>query len=67
MANVSNSISLQDKMTPVLSQIIRSLDATLKAMKSVNAESSKGAQAKAFSAANNAIKQAKNSLDGMVG
>ena len=67
MANVSNSISLQDKMTPVLSQIIRSLDATLKAMKSVNAESSKGAQAKAFGAANNAIKQAKNSLDGMVG
>lgn len=41
MATVNNTISLQDKMTPVLSQIIRSLDATVKAMKSLNSESKK--------------------------
>lgn len=66
MANINNSISLQDKMTPVLSQIIRSLDLTVKAMKSVSAESNKVTQQKAFNAANNAIKQANNSLDKMV-
>ena len=66
MASVSNSISLVDKMTPVLSQIIRSLDLTVKAMKSVNTESNRVAQEKAFNAANNAIKQANNSLDKMV-
>ena len=66
MANVTNSISLQDKMTPVLSQIIRSLDLTVKAMKTVNAESNRVTQEKAFKAANNAIKQANNSLDKMV-
>lgn len=65
MANVTNSISLQDKMTPVLSQIIRSLDLTVKAMKSVNAESNRVTQEKAFKAANNAIKQANISLDKM--
>ncbi len=66
MANVTNSISLQDKMTPVLSQIIRSLDLTVKAMKTVNVESNRVAQEKAFKQANNAIKQANNSLDKMV-
>lgn len=65
MANVNNSISLQDKMTPVLSNIIRSLDLTVKAMKSVNAESNKVTQEKAFIRANNAIKQANNALDKM--
>ena len=31
MANVTNTITLQDKMTPVLRQIIRSMDSTIKA------------------------------------
>ena len=65
MATVSNTITLQDKMTPVLSQIIRSMDSTLKAMKSLNAESSKGMSATAFKQAENAIKAARTSLDGM--
>lgn len=65
MANVNNTISLQDKMTPVLSQIIRSMDATLKAMKSLNVESSKGMSTAAFNKANNAIIAAKTSLDSM--
>lgn len=65
MANVNNTITLQDKMTPVLSQIIRSMDTTLKAMKSLNAESNKGLSAEAFKKADNAIKAARTSLDGM--
>lgn len=65
MATVNNTITLQDKMTPVLSQIIRSMDTTLKAMKSLNAESNKGLSAEAFKKAENAIKAARTSLDGM--
>ena len=65
MANVTNTISLQDKMTPVLSQIIRSMDSTIKAMKSLNAESNKSASEKAFLKAENAIRAARTSLDGM--
>ena len=65
MANVNNTISLQDKMTPVLSQIIRSMDTTLKAMKSLNAESNKAAPEQAFLKAENAIRAARTSLDGM--
>lgn len=65
MATVNNTITLQDKMTPVLSQIIRSMDMTLKAMKSLNAESKKGISAAALQKADNAIKAARTSLDGM--
>lgn len=65
MANVTNTISLQDKMTPVLSQIIRSMDTTIKAMKSLNAEANKASQEKAFLKAENAIRAARTSLDGM--
>ena len=65
MANVNNTITLQDKMTPVLSQIIRSMDTTLKAMKSLDAESNKGLSAEAFKKAENAIKAARTSLDSM--
>lgn len=65
MATVNNTITLQDKMTPVLSQIIRSMDTTLKAMKSLNAESNKGLSAGAFKKAENAIKAARTSLDGL--
>ena len=66
MANVTNTISLQDKMTPVLSQIIRSMDTTIKAMKSLNSEANKASQEKAFLKAENAVKAARTSLDGMV-
>lgn len=65
MATVNNTITLQDKMTPVLSKIIHSMDMTLKAMKSLNAESNKGISAAALQKADNAIKAARTSLDGM--
>lgn len=65
MANVTNTITLQDKMTPVLRQIIRSMDSTIKAMKALNAESKNMASANALKQADNAIQSAKNNLDNL--
>ena len=65
MANVTNTITLQDKMTPVLRQIIRSMDSTIKAMKALNAESKNMASANALKQADNAILAAKNNLDNL--
>lgn len=63
MATVNNTITLQDKMTPVLRQIIKSMDSTIKAMKALNAESKNMASANALKQAGNAILAAKNNLD----
>lgn len=63
MATVNNTITLQDKMTPVLRQIIRSMDNTIKAMKALNVESKNMASANALKQAGNAILAAKNNLD----
>lgn len=65
MASIRNSISLQDHMTPVLKSIIRSMDNTLRVMRTLDKEANKGAQSRAFIAAEKNIKKANNELTKM--
>lgn len=62
MANIRNSITLQDRMTPVFRSIIRSMDSTLRVMKRLDQQANKGVQSKAYRAAERDIKQANNAL-----
>ena len=62
MATIRNSISLQDRMTPVFRSIIKSMDSTLRVMKNLDKQANKGTQSKAYRTAERDIKRANNEL-----
>ena len=62
MANIRNSISLQDRMTPVFRTILKSMDSTLRVMKQLDRQANSGAQSKAYRAAERDLKRANNEL-----
>lgn len=62
MANIKNSISLQDRMSPVLRSVMKSMDSTLRAMQDMDRQSNKGVQSKAYQAAQKDIQRANNQL-----
>ena len=62
MATIRNSISLQDRMTPVFRSIIKSMDSTLRVMQNLDRQANKGAQSKAYRTAERDIKRANNEL-----
>lgn len=62
MATIRNSIIMQDRVTPVLNKMNRAMQATLNAMKQVNASSNSDVGAREFQRAENAIREADNAL-----
>ena len=62
MATIRNSITLQDRMTPVFRSIIKSMDSTLRVMKILDKQANKGVQSKAYQTAEKDIKRANNEL-----
>lgn len=62
MANIRNSISMTDRMTPTLRSILKAMDSTLKVMDMVNKQADKGIQSKAFKQAEKDIQRANNAL-----
>lgn len=62
MATIRNSIIMQDRVTPVLNKMNRAMQATLTAMKRVNASSHSDVGAREFQRAENAIREADNAL-----
>lgn len=62
MANIRNSISLQDHMTPVFRSIMRSMDSTLRLMKQLDRQSNNGVQSKAYMNVQRDIQRANNEL-----
>ena len=62
MATIRNSISLQDRMTPVFRSIIKSMDSTLTVMRNLDKQANKGTQSKAYRSAERDIKRANNEL-----
>ena len=65
MAQIRNSISLQDKMSPVLRSVMKSMDSTLRVMKNLDRQAGKGAQSKAYRTAERDIKRANNEITRM--
>lgn len=65
MANIRNSISLQDHMTPVFRSIMRSMDSTLRLMRQVDRASNNGVQSRAYRSAARDIQRANNELTRM--
>lgn len=62
MATIRNSISLQDRMTPVFRSIIKSMDSTMRVMRNLDKQANNGVQSKAYRAAQRDIKRANNEL-----
>lgn len=62
MANIRNSISLTDHMTPTLRSIMKAMDSTLRVMDLVNKQAGQGIQSKAFRQAEKDIQRANNAL-----
>ena len=62
MANIRNSISLTDRMTPTLRSILKAMDSTLRVMKQLDKASNNGAQSKAYKRAEKDLKRANNQL-----
>lgn len=62
MANIRNSISLTDRMTPTLRSILKAMDSTLRVMKDLDKASNNGAQSKAYKRAEKDLKRANNQL-----
>lgn len=62
MAAIRNSISLQDRMSPVFRSIIKSMDSTLRVMRNLDKQANKGIQSKAYRSAERDIKRANNEL-----
>lgn len=60
--DIRNSISLQDRVTPTLRSILRSMDSTLRVMKNLDRASNNGLQSKAYRRAEQDIKRANNQL-----
>lgn len=62
MANIRNSISMTDRMTPTLRSILKSMDSMLRVMKDLDRASNNGAQSKAYKRAEKDLKRANNQL-----
>lgn len=62
MANIRNSISMTDRMTPTLRAILKSMDSMLRVMKDLDRASNNGAQSKAYKRAEKDLKRANNQL-----
>lgn len=62
MAAIKNSISLQDRMTPVFRTILKSMDSTLRVMRQLDKQANKGTQSKAYRRAQRDIQRANNEL-----
>ena len=62
MSDLRNSISLTDRMSPVLKQVLKAMDSTLSVMRQLDRASEKGAVSKAFKQAEKDIKRADNQL-----
>lgn len=62
MANIRNSISLQDRMSPVLRSILNSMDSMMKVMRVLDKQANKGTQSRAYKQAEASIRRANNQL-----
>lgn len=62
MANIRNSISMTDRMTPTLRSILKSMDSMMKVMQNLDKASNNGKQSKAYKQAEKDIKRANNAL-----
>lgn len=62
MANIRNSISMTDRMTPTLRAVMKALDATLSAMKAMDRASVGTHVTRQFNQADRAIRQANNEI-----
>ena len=60
--DIRNSISLQDRVTPTLRSILRSMDSMMVVMRNLDRQSNKGTQSKAYKRAEKDIKRANNEL-----
>lgn len=65
MATIRNSINLQDRMSPVLRSVMKSMDSTLRVMKNLDRQANKGVQSKAYKTAQRDIQRANNELTRM--
>ena len=62
MADLRNSMSLTDRVSPVLKHMMKAMDATLAAMKAMDSAADKGVVSKAFKQAEKDIQRANNAL-----
>lgn len=62
MANIRNSISMTDRMTPTLRSILKSMDSMMKVMQRLDKQSNNGKQSKAYRQAEKDIKRASNAV-----
>lgn len=62
MANIRNSISMTDRMTPTLRSILKSMDSMMKVMQRLDRQSNNGKQSKAYRQAEKDIKRANNAV-----
>lgn len=62
MANIRNSISMTDRMTPTLRSILKSMDSMMRVMQRLDKQSNNGKQSKAYKQAEKDIKRANNAL-----
>ena len=62
MANIRNSISMVDRMTPTLRSIMKSMDSMMRVMQTLDKQSNNGKQSKAYKQAERDIKRANNAL-----
>lgn len=62
MANIRNSISLQDRMTPTLRSILKAMDSTVRAMQQANKASNAMGNNRAWQKAEKDIQRANNEL-----
>lgn len=63
MATVRQALTLQDKMSPVLSKIMRSMESTLQVMERMNTAAGRGIPASEFAAARRQIEAANSELE----
>lgn len=62
MANIRNSISMADHMTPTLRSIMKAMDSTLRVMKTLDKQAKTGTPSKAYQKAEKDIKEANNAI-----
>ncbi|MGL4875181.1 MAG: tape measure protein [Clostridium sp.] len=60
--NIRNTISMQDRITPVFRSMIRSMDQTINAMQRVNQSANRNVTDRSFRSAQRSINQASNEL-----
>ena len=65
MANIRNSISMTDRMSPTLRAIMKSMDSTLRVMKNLDKAANNGQLSKAYKRAEKDIQRANNAIKKM--